>query len=154
MITIFAHTTNSDWTSFTFALVGILIGGLVAHTFTKDRDSRMQRIILKREADIRKREFLRLVVRGCYRIQRPATPDHDPGDPWIAYNEAITEISAEFAMCEGDFPDAPRLLSALRAATTLEKEQVEAKVRESGKSHRCILTGFLADINDAASPDK
>jgi len=136
-------------TALLIAIASGLLGVFFGHYLTKDRDARMRQSILDREAEIRRREFLRLVVRGCCRIQRPATPDHAPEDPWIAYNIAIGEISSEFAMCERDFPDAPRLLQALSAAVTLEKEDVESKVRESGESHRQILTGFLKDISDA-----
>ncbi len=138
-------------------LTSIVTGGaglFVGHYLTKDRDARMHRVILSHEAEIRRREFLRLVVRGCCRIQRPATPDHAPEDPWIAYNIAITEISAEFAMCEGDFPDGSRVARALSAAVTLEKQQVEDKVRESGEAHRCILVGVLKDISDATAAEQ
>ena len=151
MITIFASTANSDWTSFAFALVGILIGGLVTHTFTKDRDARMRQAILDREAEIRRREFIRLIVRGCYRIQHPTTPDHAPEDPWIAYNTSIGEIGSEFPMCEGDFQHAEWVSKALITASNLQKQDVEDKARDSGKSPRQVLTGFLTAISAATS---
>jgi hypothetical protein len=132
---------------------GLLIGAfssIVTHTLTKRRDLVTRNAILDRESELRRREFLRLVVRGCCSIRRPATPDHSPEDPWITYNIAITEISAEFAMCEGDFQDAAKVLSALQVAVALEKDQVDAKVRKSGGDHRSVLTGFLAAISEAA----
>jgi hypothetical protein len=53
-------------------------------------------------------------------------------------------------MCEGDFQDAAKVLSALQVAVALEKDQVDAKVRKSGGDHRSVLTGFLAAISEAA----
>jgi hypothetical protein len=131
------------------AVASGLLGIFFGHRLAGDRDIRMRQAILDREAEIRRREFMRLVVRGCCRIQRPATPDHAPEDPWIAYNISITEISAEFAMCDGDFSDSTKIVDALSEAATLQKEQVETKVRESGGDHRKILTGYLAAISDA-----
>ncbi|MCB1133298.1 MAG: hypothetical protein KDN05_19410 [Verrucomicrobiae bacterium] len=145
-----AATEPSPWTSFAFTIIGILIGALAAHILTRDRDARTKRSILAREAEIRRREFARLVVRGCCRIQRPATPDHAPEDPWIAYNSALADISAE---CDGDFPANSRVARALSAAVTLEKQQVEDKVREEGASHRQVLCGFLSEIAAAATSE-
>ena len=130
------------------AVASGLLGIFFGHRLAGDRDIRMRQAILDREAEIRRREFMRLVVRGCCRIQRPTTPDHAPEDPWIAYNISITEISAELAISYGDFSDSTKIVDALSEAATLQKEQVETKVRESGGDHRKILTGYLAAISD------
>ena len=92
-------------TNLLIAIASALIGGFLGHYLTKDRDTRMRKAILAREAEIRRREFRRIISRYRSRIERPATPDHAPEEPWPVFNEALTAIISEAAMCEGDFTD-------------------------------------------------
>jgi hypothetical protein len=137
-------------TNLFIAIASALIGGFLGHYLTKDRDTRMRKAILAREAEIRRREFRRIISRYCSRIERPATPDHAPEEPWQVFNEALTAIISEASMCEGDFVDGKALDDAIRSATSLCKSDAESRMNKTHTAFRSILSDELARILNAA----
>jgi len=137
-------------TNLLIAIASALIGGFLGHYLTKDRDTRMRKAILAREAEIRRREFRRIISRYRSRIERPATPDHAPEEPWPVFNEALTAIISEAAMCEGDFTDGKALDDAIRSAAALRKNDAESRMNKTQTPFRSILSDELARILNAA----
>ena len=125
-------------------LLGALFGAIIAHYLTKDRDSNMRRVILEREADIRRREFRRLIIRWIYRIQRP--PKGQPEDPYFVFEEAMTEISAEFEVCSIDLPEHLKIAERIKEANATTSGGLESMMRREGKSRRELTIVRLESI--------
>jgi len=141
---------DPDITKLLIAIASGLIGMFFGHYLTKDRDAITRQAILDRESDLRRREFRRIIARYRSRIERPATPDHVPEDPWPVFNEALTEIIAEATMCEGDFRDTKAITDAIDRATALRKKEAETRMNKTQTSFRDILSDELTRIINAA----
>ena len=135
-------------------LASVVTGGIglfMGHYLTKDRDAITRQSILERESEIRRREFRRIIARYRSRIERPFTPDHAPEEPWPVFNMALTDIIAEAAMCENDFPDRKALDDAIRSATDLRKDDTERHMNQTQTPMRTILSDELARILKATN---
>lgn len=98
-----ACATTSAWINFGFALAGILVGGLVAHYFTKDRDAAARKTLLDREADVRRRQFRKFLHTFRGRIERV---DHGSDSAvWAEYARIAPEFKGEAFMVCSDFKE-------------------------------------------------
>lgn len=123
------------------------------HYLTKDRDARSRAANLEREADLRRREFIKTILLYRYRLER--IPHTDPDAVWAAYAEMAPSLLAEAALVEGDFKPVGEFMRLVRRAGEWRLEDANATAfgtstgLETGvyaKVLRDILRDSLVDV--------
>jgi hypothetical protein len=137
---------TTAWTAFGFSLLGILIGAIVAHYLTKDRDVAARKAILDREADIRRRHFRKHVLKYRYLLER--TPHDRPDDVWTRYSETAPDFLAEAAIVDGDFVPRDQFTAIVHRAGHWRRADAESSARSAGKDLRDVLRDSICDVYD------
>src|SRR6266516_4906726 len=124
------------------ALFCTILTGFVMHYLTKDRDAGVRRVILDREAEVRRREFRRHILKCAYTLER--TPHDRPDEVWRAYATMAPEILAEAELVAGDFP---REFTALvRRAGEWRHADAESEAHSKNKALRDVLRDSIRDV--------
>ena len=124
----------------------ILATGLLTHYFTSNRDAKMKGAILDREAEVRRRQFARMVRKCRYSLER--IKDSDPETVWDRYCEMAPDILADAALVEKDFPNSETLVRLIRRAGEWGRQDANAKARHEGRSLREVLCESLKAIQN------
>src|SRR5437867_2916945 len=130
----------TGWTAFGFSLLGILIG----HYLTKDRDAQTRRAILEREADVRRRHFRKHVLECRYVLER--TPHNRPDDVWAQYSDMAPDFLAEAALVDGDFAAPDEFNQLVHRAGHWRRSDAESAAQSEGKDLRDILRDSICDV--------
>jgi len=132
------------------AIASGLIGVFFGHYLTKDRDTRTREAILDREAEIRRRDFNRIITKWRCKL---IYSDRSDGTvtPRPTFNQAITEIMAEFALCGADFKRQHVLIKdAIRVAAAITDADIDGRIRSNKqKSHGEAFAAELQQIAEA-----
>lgn len=137
---------TAGWTAFGFSLLGILIGGIVGHYLTKDRDTQARRAILDREADVRRRHFRKHILKCRYVLER--TPHDRPDDVWAQYSQMAPDFLAEAALVDGDFASPDEFSQLVHRAGYWRRSDAEFAAQSNGKDLRDILRDSICDVYD------
>jgi hypothetical protein len=103
-------------------IFGSAFVGLLVHYLTKDRDATTRQSILDREADVRRRQFRRHILKCSYTLERTR---HDrPDNVWTAYAAMAPDILAEAELVAGDYP--AEFEALIKRAGEWRREDAEA----------------------------
>jgi hypothetical protein len=128
--------------SFTFA-AGIGVAYL-AHRWARDRDIVARSAILDREADVRRREFRKFILKTGFTFER--TKGSDADKVWALYESVAPDILAEAALVEGDVRDPKALMAAVRCAGEWKRFNAQAAATQQKCEVRSILRESIRAI--------
>lgn len=131
------------WWGVWATIFGSLLTGLTVHYLTKDRDARMRKAILEKEADVRRREFRKFIITSRSRLDRI---DHkNDGAVWTRYAELAPEIRGEAALVERDYSDASRFATLIETAAGWR----EVDLRQEAERRQTNIREVICDSLDA-----
>jgi hypothetical protein len=141
------------WWGIGASLLSALVTGFIVHYLTKDRDAETRKSILDREADVRRRQFRRHILKASYTLERMS--HETPNDAlWKVYCGMAPEILSEAELVVGDFPSDFKKLVKRAGEWRWEDAQAAAT---NGKTLRDILRDSIRDVYEFANrevPDK
>ncbi|MCW1885535.1 hypothetical protein OKA04_12415 [Luteolibacter flavescens] len=126
----------------------LILGAVVAHWLTRDREEKAKSALLEREAELRRRSFRKLARVWRYTLER--LPNNNASVVWEAYEKMAVEILAEGDLSAPDFKRHDDLMAAIKTAGEIRKRDAEAEAQQNCCSLRELLRDKVKAIQEIA----
>ena len=121
-----------------------LMGALLAHALTKNRDLATRRAIQRINADLRKRHFKKFILRCRYSLER--LPHNNDDELWHKYASFAPDIMTEAELVSGDFIPLVDFKRLVACAGEWRQDDAVRKASNTGVTLRDVLRDSILDV--------
>ncbi len=127
-------------------ILGVLIGSIFGHYLTKSRDLETRKSLLKKEADLRRRQFQKQILRIRYTLERT---NPEPAERIFSkYAEMMPDFLSEAVLVYDDYPHREGLIRLVERAGHWRLNEAATEGMSKTKDVRDVLRDSFVELYD------